>query len=216
MTDIVDKKLNHIHSQLQIRHGSFCEEIPEQKMSVRYLKGNEKVLEIGGNIGRNSMIISYILNQESNSDFVVLESNMEYRHQLEENKIINHLNFHIESSALSKRNLIQKGWNTIESPIVMEGYQRVNIIDFYELQNKYKIIFDTLVIDCEGAFYYILIDMPYLLTNIKLILMENDYLQYEHKKIIDEILKLYGFRRDYVERGGWGPCEECFFEAWIK
>jgi hypothetical protein len=31
-------------------------------MTVKYLTGNEKVLELGANIGRNSLIISYILN----------------------------------------------------------------------------------------------------------------------------------------------------------
>jgi hypothetical protein len=47
--------IEKIHSKLNIKHGNLSDELPEQKMSVRYLKGNEKVLEIGGNIGRNSL-----------------------------------------------------------------------------------------------------------------------------------------------------------------
>ena len=34
-------------------------------MAVRYLTGNEKVLEFGGNIGRNSLVIAHILNNNS-------------------------------------------------------------------------------------------------------------------------------------------------------
>lgn len=45
----IDDKLKNIHSKLNIEYGSFNEELPEQKMAVRYLTGNEKVLEIGGN-----------------------------------------------------------------------------------------------------------------------------------------------------------------------
>jgi len=37
-TDVIDKKLTNIQSKLQIKYGSFKEEMPEQKMVVRYLK----------------------------------------------------------------------------------------------------------------------------------------------------------------------------------
>ena len=50
-------KLKNIQSQLKIDFGSFNDEFPEQLMAVRYLTGNEKVLEFGGNIGRNSLKI---------------------------------------------------------------------------------------------------------------------------------------------------------------
>jgi hypothetical protein len=33
-------------------------------MVCRYLTGNEKVLELGGNIERNSLVIAYILKQK--------------------------------------------------------------------------------------------------------------------------------------------------------
>ena len=66
--DIIDK-ITNIQSKLNIKYGTFYDELPEQKMVVRYLNGNEKVLEIGGNIGRNSLIISSIL---GNNNFVTL------------------------------------------------------------------------------------------------------------------------------------------------
>jgi len=210
----LDKKLTDIHNKLQIRYGSFKEELPEQKMVVRYLKGHEKVLEIGGNIGRNSLVIAYILDNPSN--FVTLESDVNIAEQLRENMVLNSLNFHIESSALSNRTLIQSGWNTIPSEVLQEGYKFVNTITLSNLLYKYNIVFDTLILDCEGAFYYILMDMPEILNNINLIIMENDYFEISKKNYVDEILKANNFVVDYKESGGWGCCFNNFFEVWKK
>uniref|UniRef100_A0A6C0D841 Methyltransferase FkbM domain-containing protein n=1 Tax=viral metagenome TaxID=1070528 RepID=A0A6C0D841_9ZZZZ len=189
-------------------------------MALRYLTGNEKVLEIGGNIGRNSLIISSILGVNQNN-LVVLESSPDISPILKHNRDINKMHFHIENSALSKRKLMQGGqigWDTkvCENNIVEPGWKLINTISFYELILKYNIVFDTLVLDCEGAFYYILMDMPEILTNIKLIIMENDYLEVSRKHYIDDILKQNGFYVDYVEAGGWGPCQDNFFEVWKK
>ena len=145
-------------------------------------------MEIGGNIGRNSLIIAYILNKNNNNDFVVLESDFNIYNQLVENRNINNFKFNIENAALSKRPLIQKGWDTIPSSVILNGYTSVNIINYDELKNKYKIDFDTLILDCEGAFYYILMDMPEILNNINLIIMENDYKDPNHKIYINDIL----------------------------
>jgi hypothetical protein len=129
---------------------------------------------------------------------------------------MNNFHFHIENAALSKRKLIQMGWNTICSDVLLDGYKNVNIITLEELNQKYNIHFDTLVLDCEGAFYYILMDMPEILNNINLIIMENDYHDISHKKYVDSILKQYHFYNDYTEAGGWGCCYNNFFEVWKK
>tara|TARA_Y100000361_G_scaffold77967_1_gene69014 strand:- start:4369 stop:5802 length:1434 start_codon:yes stop_codon:yes gene_type:complete len=206
--------LTTIHSQIKFQYGSLLDELPEQKMAVRYLTGNEKVLELGSNIGRNSVIIGHIL--EDSSNFVTLESDPNTIKYLEHNKNINNLKFHIEASALSKKNLIQKDWLTYESDEIKDGFIKVNTITVDELNKKYNIEFDTLVLDCEGAFYNILRDMPEILNNIKLIIMENDYQDIKLKNFIDDILIKHNFKVDYQQRGGWGPCEDRFFEVWIK
>ena len=59
-------------------------------------------------------------------------------------------------------------------------------------------------------------DMPELLNNINLIIMENDYWEIDKKNYIDDILKQNNFYVDYVESGGWGPCYRNFFEVWKK
>ena len=212
--DRANKKLSTIHSQLRIQHGSFQDEFPEQQMATRYLTGSEKVLELGGNIGRNSLVIASILG--NNLDFVVLECDANTVTQLTENRDLNHFQFFIEPSALSKRPLIQRGWETIVSDTVLDGYKPVSSITYDDLIAKYNIDFDTLVIDCEGALYYILQDMPEMLDHISLIIMENDYHDITHKEYVDKILKEKNFVVDYVESGGWGPCYANFYEVWKK
>ena len=209
-------KMNDIHSKLTMKHGDLNFEIPEQRMAINYLTGNEKVLEIGGNIGRNSLVIAHILKQKGNNNLVTLECDVNFANQLIENRDLNNFTFHVEKSALSKRKLIQKGWDTLASDTLKEGYCWVNTITLNELTNKYKINFDTLILDCEGAFYYILLDMPQILNNIKLIIMENDYYDMSQKNYVDEILKKNNFYTDYVEVGGWGNCYNNFYEVWKK
>ena len=216
--DTIIQKLLNIHSKIHLKHGSFYDEFPEQKMAARYLTGKEKVLEIGANIGRNSLIIASLL--EDNSNLVSLECDENIAKQLTENRNANHFEFHIENSALSNRKLIQKGWNTIPSDILLEGYNWVNTITLNDLKAKYNIVFDTLVLDCEGAFYYILMDMPEILDNIKLIIVENDYLEADKKKFVDDTLLKKHFYVDYssplfdIYAGYTGPCVNNFYEVW--
>ena len=220
----IENKLREIHSTLTMVHGNMSQEFPEQGMAMRFLTGDEKVLEIGANVGRNSLLIHSILAKKGNTNFVTLESDSHIASQLQENRDANHMNFKIEASALSKRKLIQRGWDTVVSDSVLPGYHSVQTITWDELCQKYKIAFDTLILDCEGAFYYILSDMPTVLDNIKLIIMENDYYTESHKTYIDTTLTERGFKRAYVQCGGW----ECrhynkfpntymnFFEVWKK
>jgi FkbM family methyltransferase len=212
--DDINSKIHNIHSKLKIKYGNFNDELPEQKMAVQYLTGNEKVLEIGGNIGRNSLIIASILG--NNNNFVTLECDKNIADQLRENRDLNNFNFYIESSALSNRKLIQKNWDTMPSDTLLPGYQWVNTITLNDLRTKYNIAFDTLVLDCEGAFYYILMDMPEILDNINLIIMENDYHDISKKNYIDKVLKQNNFYIYHSECGGWGPCFNNFFEVWKK
>lgn len=212
----IDTKLHAIHSSLKIRYGSLNEELPEQKMAVRYLSSNNKVLEIGGNIGRNSLVIASII---QSNNLVSFESDADIQPQLIENRDINDFSFHIECAALSKRKLIQSGWKTMPSDTLLPGYKWVNTITLDEVRTKYNIAFDTLVLDCEGAFYYILMDMPEILDNIQLILVENDYTDISHKQYVDNVLLKHNFYRDYIEPlyTGWNaPCENNFFEVWKR
>jgi len=221
--EIIGNKLNLIHLIIPLKHDWFGTEIPEQVLSIKFLTGNEKILELGSNIGRNTFVMAFILNKSNNCNLVSLESNSDIYQKLVENKEGTGLNCFLENAALSKRNLIQEidtssssGWETVVSDVVTEGYQKVNTITFDELEKKYNITFDTLVLDCEGAFYYILLDMPEILNNINLIIMENDYHDIEQKKYIDGLLKENGLSVIHSEGGGWGPCADFFYQVWKR
>lgn len=206
-------KLSEIHKILEIEGGTFEDEYPEQLMVASFLTGDEKVLEIGSNIGRNSLIIATILNDSKN--LVTLECDKFPFYVLCNNKEINNLNFNCVNAALSKRKLIQKGWDTIPSEEVLEGYKEINTISYEELKNKFNMNFDTLVLDCEGAFYYILVDEPNILKNVNLIFMENDYHYPEHKKYIDNAFINEGFRNIYKSGNGFNYMGN-FYEVWSK
>lgn len=214
-------KLKQIQSKLQINHGTFHDEYPEQLLSVMFLKGNEKVLEIGGNIGRNSLIISSILDDSRN--LAVFESHKLIAKQLLENKELNNLHFHVMDKALSKLPLIQHlgSWNCTISEIVPSGFIKVDTITYNDFKQSINIDFDTLVIDCEGAFYHILVHMPEILENIKTIIMENDYYDNNHKLYVDDILKKNEFNVVYsmpltTHLGAFLHTRDNFYEVWKK
>jgi len=211
-----EHKLRAIHRCYILSGGSFYYEYPEQLMVIKHLTGKEKVLEIGANIGRNTMVIYHMLKDSAQNNFVTMECDPNTAKSLMYNRDINNVSFFVEAAALSKRKLIQKGWNTIASDELLEGYNPVKTITWEQLNKKYNIAFDTLILDCEGAFYYILMDMPEVLDNIKMIIVENDYRDIEHKKYVDNMLLERGFQVVHSEAGGWGPCQPFFFQVWKK
>jgi FkbM family methyltransferase len=210
--------INDLHSKLLMTYGSFQDELPEQLLAMKYIHKNDKVLEIGANIGRNSIILSCLLENEE-TQLVSLECNTSFVPLLQHNRYINALLFNIEPSALSTRRLAIRDWNTMAlSPdeVVPEGYKEIQIMSFEQIETKYNISFDTIVIDAEGALYYILLDNPNILRNIKKIIMENDYDHIEHYNFIRDLLLDNGFIVECTQGGGWGCCTDFFYQVWIK
>jgi FkbM family methyltransferase len=207
-------KLQNFHKKLKLDFGMFYENMSMQFLIMKYINGLEKVLEIGGNIGRCSLLIANILNAKSNTDFVSLESNPDYAKQLMHNRDQNALTFHIENSALSKKNMIQLEDKTSISDVLVDGFFQVNIISWADLNEKYKIDFDTLIIDCNDEFYAILLDFPQMLEKMKLIIMKNEYYDVFKKIKIEKTLLANNFILEYSETGGNCPCYYSYYELW--
>jgi FkbM family methyltransferase len=207
-------KLNNIHKKLKIDFGMFYENMSMQLLILKYINGLEKVLEIGGNIGRCSLLIANILNAKSNTDFVSLESNPDYEKQLIHNRDQNNLSFHIENSTLSRKKIIQLEDKTSLSDVLIDGFFQVNSISWSNLNEKYKIDFDTLIIDCNDAFYEILLEFPKMLNNIKLVIMKNEYYDVFKKIKIEKTFLEKGFTLEYSETGGNCPCYYSYYEVW--
>ena len=58
--------------KLKIVGGDFKLEYDEQLMSIKFIKPKARVLEIGANIGRNTLVISSLL--ESSENLITLET----------------------------------------------------------------------------------------------------------------------------------------------
>ncbi len=212
-----NQKLDLLHTRISLKYGSMKEEYPEQVMAINHIKPSDCVLEIGGNIGRNTVLISCILDDDTN--LVSLESDPRIAVQLKENCALNNLNPHIEASALSKRKLIQSGWTTIPSDVVIPGYMEVPTITYDNLIKKYNKKFNVLVADCEGALYYILKDEPKMLNNIETIIIENDFEEMEHKIYVDTIFANNGFSCVYngvLEYDNFPQMKHCFYQVWKR
>lgn len=146
-------------------------------MAIQFVRGHEKVLEIGGNIGRNSCVIASLLKRQRTSlkdSFVVLECNPKSAEQLCYNRDQNDFDFVVVNAALSEKPLIQQGWTTRVSDACIDEHEKVNCISWTQFKEQYPIDFDTLILDCEGAFYNMMQDMPQMMNSISTIIMEND------------------------------------------
>jgi FkbM family methyltransferase len=194
-------------------HGTFNEEYPEQLLSVMFISPTDNVLEIGGNIGRNSCVISAMLSDSQN--LVVLESDPGIASGLIANRDRNFLSFHVENAAISMVPLIQAGWVTHPNT-PQPGHFQVNTLTYNELKEKYQIPFNVLVADCEGALYYIFQDDESILDDVELIIVENDYHHRVHYVDICEKFIAHGFQIAFTKAGGWGPCYNEFYQVWKK
>ncbi len=209
-------KLRGVHNYISLSFGNLNEEFPEQVMAAKYIRETDTVLEIGANIGRNTCVIASLLDDDTR--LTTLECCQEYVKQLQVNRDQNNFSFHIEPSALSKVGLMQKGWDTFLSGdgVIPQGYTKVDTITFSELQEKYKLRYNVLVADCEGALYQILKDEPDMLKDIEIVIIENDFHNIDNKRFVDEKFLQNGLIQVYSQAGGWGPCQSFFFQVFSK
>ena len=227
------EKRAEIISKLNLIHGSIDQEVPEQFMSVMFIKPDDVVLEIGGNVGRNSCVIASLLNDSKNQ--VTVESCTEHAQRLAENRDNNGLHFNIENSAISSTKMYQIRDNTRQlcdiHPNDLHHWTEVKTITFPQLKEKYNLNFNTIVADCEGALYFILRDYPGILNGIDKVIIENDFENPAHKEYVDTMFTICGLKRVYVKgaeccRGrtdgllcdwcNWCIFRDNFYEVWSK
>ena len=216
------KRLNLLHKTIKLDFGSMEHEFPEQLMAIKYIKPTDNVLEIGGNIGRNSLVIATILNNDQ-QQMVTLESSPEYANQLKHNRDQNFYHFNIEAAALSEIPLWQQGWDTFGegTDLLPPDSKPVNTITYPDLKSKYKINFNVLVADCEGALYQILKDRPEILSNIKTVIIENDFVNPSELESVTDLFLKSGFRLVYSRSLIRGPtkfnhCKDKFYQVYTR
>lgn len=218
-------RLAELHKKLKLRGGSFTDELEEQVMAALFLDRHHKVLEIGADVGTNTCIISSICDTPP----VVVECNNAVESTLRQNLESNGLGINLEMGALTKGRLIFKhsthyartGQSTVileEGQPIPHGYSEIRSISYDYLVQKYH-KFDTVVADCEGAFYYIIQDFPEILDDISMLIIENDYKVKGQKDYVDQQLIDKGFIRVYhnilPKAYGFPHCDS-FYAVWKK
>ena len=196
------KRLDSIYNDLSLTINNYKEDFPEELMICKYLIGNEKILQIIKNFNNSSLVIGYILNKNKNNNFVVLTSELDNTSFLLYNK--SNLNIYIENGTLISNN---KQINQIN---------KIKLIDYNTICNKYNITFDTLIADFEDTLYNILYNIPEILQNINLLIMKNKYTEQNNKIYIDNILKAYNFIYEYKEIINDTYGNNIYFEIYAK
>jgi len=204
--------LRYLYATLTLKHASFDnvygDVYPEQEMLVRYVPEDAHVLELGGDIGRNSCIIAALL--RSSSNLVVFEADEFIAKELAKNKARNGFDFAIENKAL---------WSSLPSS------EQENHIGWLQLQQKYPwLSFDTLL---AGTLYHTLQSEPELLLGFKRVLLQNYYKDDTHKSFVAEKLIEAGMSRVYakplehhiatgLQHFITPACTSSFYEVWSK
>lgn len=200
----LEQRLFELHNTLNFTNkNNLKKEIPEQLMVLKHIKPTDVVLEFGGSIGRNSCIISKILNDSNN--LVTIEPNSSERINLEKNRLLNSFNFKIEPNVLSNIPLYSIGWNTYKNNV--PGSTFVNNISWDTLLNKYNLNFNVFIIDNEGNFVDNLKTFPTMLENINLLSIEHDFnSEYDLNYFVNTMNK-NGFKMidKYMKNDKYGP-----------
>ena len=225
-----NKTLTDIHKNLKlVWFYDIQTELPEQIMTVRHLKSSDTVLELGGNIGRNSLVISSLLSNP-NKQHVVVETNSKDASTLRQHSKINNLQFNILEGAISANNLIQKNWRTELAPQngkIPFGYFKVKTCTYNDMKDMYNIDFNTIIADCEGCILHLLRDFPEMLHNIEKIILEHDFSTLQDYDEFKNILKINNFEMvDYLLKtdphcpgNSWKGgllADDIFISVWYK
>lgn len=198
------QKLIDIHNSLSFTDKSQLNtEIPEQLMAVKHITPDSIVLELGGSIGRNSCVINSILDTKTNH--VVIEPSTKELSMLQTNRDSNSFGFFIENSAISNVPLYSLDWQTYQTQI--PDSVEVNTINYDDLLAKYKLKFNTLVIDNEGHFVDMLKDFPTILDGIKLLIIEHDFITEDDLCYFKKTMTQSGFKMEdmFLKTERYGP-----------
>ena len=198
------------------------EENEELDMIEKYLNPDAVVLEIGGRQGIVSEGISKKLNNPKNH--LVIEPDKTCKDYLY--KISSKYGCNVFMGALSKKEIFFDGHYTSNSfgpREFNEGRkEKVNVKTLDELQNEYNLIFDTLIVDCEGCIINIFDEFPELFNQIKTIFIEYDMPKNISDSLVEKFKKnnyksIYkGPSNEWMNKRGMGTSDNIIHEIWTK
>jgi len=87
----VSPALATLHKTLKLDFGKWDTEIPEQELILKHVPPTATVLEIGSFIGRSTLILASVLDDDRR--LVSLESNPSFTRRLNHNRVLNGMHF---------------------------------------------------------------------------------------------------------------------------
>lgn len=195
-------------------------ERPEQELLYRYLPKRCTVLELGGGCGQTACVIDSILDETFRSKHLVIEPSLDAFHRVKQLQDTIDAQFQLKHAFLAKHRGPQEQ--------LWDDCRRVQNIS--ELHDTY----DVISADCEGAFVHVCNDFPELLTNAKMIFLENDGDTPAHRQMLihagfevmhTQVHPYYNCKTDHGWKGRADTVEDFlkglpsmlyFHEVWIK
>jgi FkbM family methyltransferase len=184
-------------------------ESSEQKTLYKFLKKNDNILQLGGNIGTSCIFADKIL--KKNNINICVEPNSKVIPTLEKNKKKNKSNFTITHGIISeKKNQKIKdltlGYknNYLGSHISPDGNLHIKSYSLYKIKNYKKI--NVLFADCEGCLEKFFNEYKDFINQLRLIIYEKDWKSICNYDNIEKILLEKKFKNIKNERE----------EVWIK
>uniref|UniRef100_A0A6C0CSK0 Methyltransferase FkbM domain-containing protein n=1 Tax=viral metagenome TaxID=1070528 RepID=A0A6C0CSK0_9ZZZZ len=166
------KKYEHV-----FQGGSIYAEYVEQLMACMIIRPEDRVLELGSNVGRTTVTIASLLNDSSQLD--TLEPGHEYYLTLLKNKDIGSWNFKTHNVALSLHPMVRQGYDCFTWPNSdfdpPAGYEKVNTVHWDTFKETAVTPWNVLMVDIEGALSQILDQFPRFLDSFSTIIIENDF-----------------------------------------
>ena len=150
-------------------------EAHEQYVVHYFLAPVDKVIELGGGIGANSIQINMTLKGRAKSSHYVFEPQRILTDIIEQNRKLNSCKFNVIHGVLSKNqtsrvpkyNPDKKKWIFVRAGANENGPIVPSV-------NKLPIIPTAIVADCEGCLLQVLQDFPEILNKIRMVYVEND------------------------------------------
>ena len=185
------------HSEKLIMNYQY--EVNEQALLNEYLLPDDRVLELGGNIGTSSILIDKILNNKK--QHVTVEPNLNIVKTLKRNKDLHNCNFEIVPGIISKPREVYingDGWGG-GITTYFQSTGPVKTFDFHELDKKYN--FNVLFADCEGGMVQLIQDYPSIHKNLRLVIYERDgeYSTVDKYFIDNNFKKVFSYHDDTKE-----------------
>lgn len=182
------------------------DELTEKIIIYEYLPEDSTVLELGARYGAVSLVIGNKLKNPSHH--VVIEPDQVVWNALETNKSKNGGKFTIIKGVLSKTPLYlqRAGYGSTTIDHATEDSTVVPNITFSELVKETNLLFDALVVDCEGCLEKVLLDFPSILDNMKFVTFEEDYKDKCNYDWIKSQLLIRGFFQT----------RDKFHQVWVK